>query len=170
VVLSPSQQIVLVVLITNFTGVSPFVITNELLAALSPQLLLHVALYVPAASTSILAVVAPVLHFIVPLQPLAVNVAFSVPQTLVLLATTLGAVGTADLVITTLFDAPLTPQMFSHVAVYVPASPTSILKPVAPVLHFTLPVQPVAVKVTFSVPQILVLLAFTTGATGFVNT
>ena len=45
-----------------------------------------------------------------------------------------------------------------------------MLKPVAPVLHFTLPVQPVAVKVAFSVPQMLVLLAFTTGATGFVNT
>ena len=71
----------------------------------------------PAASTSILAVVAPVLHFTLPVQPLAVKVAFSVPQIFVLLATTLGADGTVDLIITKPFDAPLTPQMFSHVAV-----------------------------------------------------
>ena len=41
-----------------------------------------------------------------------------------------------------------------------------ILVVVAPVLHVSVPLQPVAVKVAVSEPQIPVLLAETTGAVG----
>ena len=64
-----------------------------------------------------LAPVLPLLHFTVPVQPVAVKVAFSVPHTLVLFDAILGAAGTLPEPITTLLLAGLAPQTFSHVAV-----------------------------------------------------
>ena len=64
----------------------------------------------------ILLVVAPVLHVSVPLQPVAVKVAVSVPQILVLLAETIGAVGVFPAVIVTILDILLVPQVLVQVA------------------------------------------------------
>jgi hypothetical protein len=61
--------------------------------------------------------VAFVLHFTVPLQPVAVKVAVSVPQILVLLVLITGAVGAVPVLITTALLTPLTPQVFSQTAV-----------------------------------------------------
>ncbi len=62
-------------------------------------------------------VVAPVLQFNVPLQPLAVNVAVSVPQIVVLSDVIVGVVGLTPVLITITFDATLEPQLLLHVAV-----------------------------------------------------
>lgn len=67
--------------------------------------------------TVILVVVALVLHFKEPLQPVAVKVAVSLPQILVLSVAIVGAVGVLPVVITMAFDAPLVPQVFIQVAV-----------------------------------------------------
>ena len=64
----------------------------------------------------ILLVVAPVLQANVPLQPVAVKVAVSVPQILVLFAATVGAGGVVPVVIVITFDAPLVPQLLLQVA------------------------------------------------------
>ena len=64
-----------------------------------------------------------------------------------------------------LFDAELMPQLLLHVAVYVPA-PTWIGFCVLPLLQVTVPEQPVAVKVAFCVPQMLVISATIWGAIG----
>jgi hypothetical protein len=61
--------------------------------------------------------VAFVLHFTVPLQPVAVKVAVSVPQILVLLVLITGADGAVPVVIFITLLAPLTPQLLLHVAV-----------------------------------------------------
>ena len=61
--------------------------------------------------------VALVLHFTVPTQPLAVNVAVSLPHKLVLLLAIVGALGEPPVVIMTAFDAPLVPQEVVHIAV-----------------------------------------------------
>lgn len=110
--------------------------------------------------------VAFVLHFTVPLQPVAVKVAVSVPHKLVLLLATVGADGFPPEVIVIILDAPLVPQLLTQMALYVPAVPTEIVLPVALVLHFIVPPQPVAVNVAVSVPHKLVLLAVTTGGDG----
>ena len=83
---------------------------------LSPQLLLHVAVYVPAP-TLIVAVVAPVLHLRLPVQFVAVIVAFSVPHTSVLLDVICGAAGGVPVVIVISLEAGLTPHKVLHVAV-----------------------------------------------------
>ena len=64
-----------------------------------------------------LVVVALVLHFKVPLQPVAVRVAVSFPQILVLSEVRVGAIGVLPVVIVMAFDAPLVPQVFVQVAV-----------------------------------------------------
>jgi hypothetical protein len=61
--------------------------------------------------------VAFVLHFTISLHPVAVKVAVSAPQILVLLALITGAVGAVPVLITTALLAPLTPQVFSQTAV-----------------------------------------------------
>jgi hypothetical protein len=109
--------------------------------------------------------VAPVLHVIVPAQLDDVKIAVSVPQRLVLSAVITGASGEPPLVIETVFEFPLTPQLFVQVAEYVPA-PTWILDVVAPVVHVIVPVHPVEIKVAFSVPQTLILSVEITGAAG----
>ena len=67
--------------------------------------------------TVILVVVALVLHFKVPLQPVAVNVAVSLPQILVLLLVNVGAVGVLPVMITIAFELPLVPHVLVQVAV-----------------------------------------------------
>jgi hypothetical protein len=132
-----------------------------------PQLVVHVAVYVPAP-TSLVVPTPPPDHVIVPpAQPVAVSVALSVPQTVVLLDVITGAAGAGPLLIVTVFEADEVPQELTHVAVYVPA-PTSLDAPVPkPPDHVIVPSeQPVAVKVAFSTPQTTVLLVETTGATG----
>lgn len=112
--------------------------------------------------------VAPVIslfHIIVPEQFSAVSVAFSVPHTCVLLAVMVGAAGAPPLLIVTDVEAGLVPQVVVQVAVYVPA-PTSLVVPVVPSFHVTVPVQLLAVSVAFSVPQTCVLLVVTLGAVG----
>ena len=52
-----------------------------------------------------------------PAQPVAVNVALSVPQTSVLLAAITGAVGAVTKVMITELDAPDVPQLVVQVAV-----------------------------------------------------
>ena len=106
-----------------------------------------------------------VLHVIVPSQPVAVNVAFSPSQHTVLSVLITGADGGLPVLIVTVLLLPEVPQLLLHVAVYVPA-PTSIVVPVAPVLHVTVPVQLVAVKVAVSVPHTSVLLEAIVGADG----
>ena len=111
--------------------------------------------------------VAPVLHFTLPVQPLAVNVAFSVPQMLLLLALTTGATGLVNTSITKPFDASLSPQLVLHFAVYVPAVFTTIDKPVAPLLHVIVPfAQPLVVNVVLSPSQQIVFVVLITNLTG----
>ena len=112
--------------------------------------------------------VALVLHFTVPLQPVAVKVAVSLPQRSVLVLAMVGADGLPPVVIVITFDALLVPQLLTQTALYVPAEPTDNVLPVAFVFHFTVPPQPVAVKVAVSLPHKLVLLAVTIGGDGSV--
>ena len=86
-------------------------------APLVPQLLIHVALYVPAALTVILVPVAFVFHFTVPVQPVAVKVAVSLLHKLALSLATIGADGVVPVVMVTTLDAPLVPQVLLHMAV-----------------------------------------------------
>ena len=61
--------------------------------------------------------VEPVLQVTVPPQPVAVNVAVSLPHKLVLLLAIVGALGGVPVVITIAFDAPLVPQPVKQVVV-----------------------------------------------------
>jgi hypothetical protein len=65
----------------------------------------------------ILAPVEPSLHFTVPAQPLAVNVAFAPLHKLLLLVMILGAPGVLPVVITTGLDGLLSPHVLLQVAV-----------------------------------------------------
>jgi hypothetical protein len=61
--------------------------------------------------------VPPVLHTKLPLQPVAVNVAFSPSQQIVLFDEITGAVGVVPVVIVTTLLAELSPHTLLHVAV-----------------------------------------------------
>ncbi len=65
----------------------------------------------------IFAVVAPVLHFKVPLQPVALKVALSPAQSVSLLVVMLGVVGVGPVLMMIGLDAELLPQILLHVAV-----------------------------------------------------
>ncbi len=71
----------------------------------------------PDALTSIVLPVAPVLHVKLPLQPLAVNVAFSPSQHTVLFEVITGAVGVVPVVMVNTLLTPLSPHALLHVAV-----------------------------------------------------
>lgn len=120
----------------------------------------------PAVLTVILLLLAPVLHFTVPPQPVAVRIAVSLPQSIVLVLAIVGADGLPPEVIVITLDAPLVPQLLTQTALYVPAEPTDKVLPVAFVFHFTVPPQPLAVKIAVSLPHKLVLLAVTVGGDG----
>ena len=93
VAVSLAHKLVLLVLIKGADGLVTVLITTELLAPLSPQALLQVALYIPLLLTVILPLVAPVLHLMFPEQPLAINVAISLVHKFVLLVLIKGADG-----------------------------------------------------------------------------
>lgn len=67
------------------------------------------------------------------------------------------------MVIITAFDAEPSPQEPTHEAVYVPLSDTVIELPVEPLLHLTVPEQPVAERTDVSFPHKFVFVALTTG-------
>ena len=115
--------------------------------------------------------VAPLLQVSVPVQPVAVKVALEPLHKLLLLATTVGGVGGLPVVIVTMFDTGPGPQIFSQTTLYVPATVTTMLLPVAPLLHFKvpLPLQPLAVKVTVWLPQIVPLVGVIEGVGGVGN-
>jgi len=89
------------------------VITTGVEAGEVPQSVTHVAVYVPAPTCLGLAVV-PSLQRTVPLVHVAVSVAISVPQSIVLLGTTVGACGAGCVVITTGAEAGDIPQSLTH--------------------------------------------------------
>ena len=124
-------------------------------------------MYVPAPTSFVVPVPNVPDHVIVPsAQPVAVNVALSVPQTVVLFVVITGATGDGLLPIVIVFELPEVPHEVVHVAVYVPA-PTSFVVPTPPPDHVIVPpAQPVAVNVAFSVPQTSVLFDDITGALG----
>lgn len=64
----------------------------------------------------ILLPVALVFHFTVPPQPVAVNVAVSVPQRFVFVAAITGADGVPPELIVNIFEVLLVPQILVHVA------------------------------------------------------
>lgn len=163
------QISVLLAVTVGAAGFPPVVIVTTDEATLVPQALLHVAVYVPAVDTDNVLPVAPELQVTVPEQPVAVKVAVSVPQRLVLFAATFGAEGAPPDVIVTTADAGLVPQVFLQVAVYVPAVFTLMLLLVAPVLHVIVPEQFEAVSVAVSVPHKLVLSATILGAVGVIH-
>lgn len=76
-----------------------------------------------------------------------------------------GADGFSDVPIVIVFDTADTPHSVVQVAVYVPA-PTSAVVPVAELDQVTVPAQPVAVNIAFSVPHTAVLSDVITGAAG----
>ncbi len=61
--------------------------------------------------------VAALLHTTVPVQPVAVNVAVSLPQILVLVVLIDGGLGPLPVVITMAFELPLSPQVLLQMAV-----------------------------------------------------
>jgi hypothetical protein len=92
--------------------------------------------------------------------------AFSPSQQRVLSVLITGGFGGVFLLITTLLLLLLVPQIFVQVAVYVPVALTVIVEVVAPVLHESVPVQPVAVNAAVSLLQIDSMSAVTVGAAG----
>ena len=110
-----------------------------------------------------------VLHLILPVHPIALNVALSPLHKLVLLAEITGADGFTPVPIVSDADAGLVPHSLLQVAVYVPALVILILLPVAPVLHAIVPLQLDAERVADSVPHKIVLLLTITGAGGIIQ-
>ncbi|CAH0998061.1 hypothetical protein EMA8858_04196 [Emticicia aquatica] len=170
VAISPLHKLFLLLLMTGATGVLPVVITTELLLPLSPQLFVQVAVYVPAVLTVMLVPVEVLLHLTVPAHPVALNVAVSPLHKLFLLLLITGATGVLPVVITIGFELPLSPQIVSHTAVYVPATLTVMLVPTDVLLHLTVPLQPVAINVAVSVPHNIVLVLVVTGVVGLTPT
>ena len=97
------QMLVMSGTICGATGFEPIDITMLFDTELVPQLLVQVAVYVPPPPWIGFCVlwigfsVLPLLHVMVPEQPVAVNVAFCVPQMLVTSATICGAIGAVPL-------------------------------------------------------------------------
>ncbi len=165
VAFSSPHTLSLLAVICGAVGAGWVVIVTGVEATEVPQLLTHVAVYVPAPTCLGLAVVLS-FHCTVPLVQVAVRVAISVPQSVVLLATIDGAVGAGWLVITTGIEAGEVPQLLTQVAVYVPG-PTRIGLPVLLLFQVsTPPVGQLPVRVAFSSPHTLSLLAVICGAVG----
>ena len=133
---------------------------------LVPHALVHVAVKVPVL-TVVVVPIAALLQVTVPLHPAATSVAVSATpvHSLCLSEVIMGAVGLFVELITTKLERA-TPQLFSHVALKVPATETMILLVVAPVLHCKVAEQPVAVRIALSTEQILFLSEITVGAFG----
>ena len=106
------------------------------------------------------------LQVIVPEQPVAVIIAFSVPQSSVFVGVNTGAVGLSPTFITISTDFGLIPQIFSQTAVYVPAVLIVMTFVVSLVLHLIVPLQLLAVNFAVSFEQILVLSVTIVGVVG----
>jgi hypothetical protein len=118
VALSVPQIDVLLAVIVGATEAGLAVMVTELEARDVPQLVVQVAVYVPAPTSLVVPVPNPPDQVTVPPeQPVAVRTAFSVPQTVNLLADILGAVGTTPFSILIILEARLIPQEFLHFAV-----------------------------------------------------
>jgi hypothetical protein len=118
VAFSPSQHTVLSVLITGTGGVGfvPIIIVFELPEV--PQLVVHVAVYVPGPTSLLVPTPNPADQVIVPpTHPVAVKVALSFEQTLLTLLVNTGAGGGVPVVIVTTFEADEVPHELTHVAV-----------------------------------------------------
>lgn len=92
IAVSVPQRLVLSAVNLGAVGVPPFEIFTMLETPLVPQPFTQVAEYV-LELTETLVPVAPVLQVTVPEHPIAINVAFSVPQTLILSDEMIGAAG-----------------------------------------------------------------------------
>ena len=80
--------------------------------------MVHVAVYVPAPTSLVVPTPKPADQVIVPpIQPVAVSVALSVPDTVVLLDEITGADGVGPLLIVIEFDTDELPHELTHVAV-----------------------------------------------------
>jgi len=165
VAFSPSHTVALSALTDGAAGFTEVPMVTGLEAGEVPQLVVQVAVYVPAPTCTVApfpivtgAVVPGLYQVSVPVQPVAVSVAFSSPQTAPLLVVTDGATGAFSWPITSGPADTVPPQLVVQVAVYVPA-PACRLFPLAPVDQVTVPPsQPVAVRVAFSVPHTLAVL------------
>ena len=116
--MSVPQTTVLFAEITGATGdgLVPIVIVFELPDV--PQLVVQVAVYVPAPTSLVVPTPNPADQVIVPpAQPVAVNVAFSTPQTSVLFDEITGADGAEPLLIVIEFDTDGLPHELTQVAV-----------------------------------------------------
>ena len=100
-----------------------------------------------------------------PVGQVPVNVACSVPQTLVLFDAIVGVPGAGVVVIVTGVDDGESPQSFLQTAVYVPA-PTVLGFTVLPSDHTAVPLVQVAVNVVVSGSHTTNLPAVNVGATG----
>ena len=162
---SSPQTISLLVWMFGLPGAGCVVITTGVEAGELPHAFTQVAVYVPAPTVLGLAVV-PSLHCTVPVAQVAVSVAVSAPQRVVLLGTTVGAAGVLPVPMVIGSDATEVPQLLTQVAVYVPA-PTEIGLPVAPLLQVRIPPEGHApVRVAFSAPQTINLLVWMFGLPG----
>jgi hypothetical protein len=116
VAVSLLHKLVLSLATTGAAGLSPVLITTTLDAGLVLHWFSQKTVYVPAP-TIIVLVVSPVLHFKVALQLEAVNIAFSVPQIVVLSGVIDGVVGVGNVLIITGIDELPSPHSFLQVAV-----------------------------------------------------
>jgi hypothetical protein len=149
-------------------GTLPEEIVTSLEATLNPHELVQVAVYFPTVFTEIESPEAPLLQVTEPEQFNAFRTVDSPSQIEDLFALMVGASGFNPVVIATLFEAPLVPQVAVQVAVYVPAVLTMICVPVSPVLQVTVPVQLVALITALSPVQTEVLFGLIVGAAGVV--
>ena len=168
VALSVPHTVVLLDEITGADGAGPLLMVIEFDTAELPHELTQVAVYVPTPTSFVDPVPnVPDQVIVPPAHPVAVSVALSVPQIMVLFAEITGATGDGLVPIVIVFEFPEVPQLVVQVAVYVPA-PTSLLVPTPNPADQVIvpPTQPVAVSVALSVPHTVVLLDVITGATG----
>ena len=122
VAVSLLHKLVLSALITGAAGLLPVVMVITLDVSLTPQMFSQTALYVPDTLTVMLLAVEPVFHLTVPpfVQPVAVKVALSFAQIVVLSVLIVGLPDFVPVRMMMLFDELLSPQLLLHVAVYVP--------------------------------------------------
>ena len=116
VAFSPPHTVALSALTDGAAGLADVPIVTGADATDVPQLVVQVAVYVPAP-TWITLTVWPVDHVMAPAQPVAVSVAFSPSHTVALSALTDGAAGLSEVPIVTGAEAADVPQLVVQVAV-----------------------------------------------------
>ena len=96
-------------------GLVPIVIVFELPDV--PQIVVHVAVYVPAPTSLVVPTPPPDQLIVPPTHPVAVSVALSVPQTVVLFDEITGAAGAGPFLIVIEFYTTELPHELTHIAV-----------------------------------------------------